>query len=83
MLAKCANPSCAAKYRFLHQGKVFIFAAKGTLESRLVENVNFAGVAHGLEYIWLCNECRRRFIVDYNQTWGFQLVKSARRSRAA
>lgn len=55
---------------FYIQGEVFIFAAKRTLESRPDKNANSAGVAHGLEYIWLCNECRRRFIVDYNQTWG-------------
>ncbi len=83
VFAKCANPGCAAKYRFFHEGKVIIFEAKKPWKGRPVARSNFAGVAHGLEYVWLCSECLRRFTVEYDQMRGFRVVKRSRKSQAA
>lgn len=44
MLAKCNNPSCSAKFRYLHEGKLFRLEVESTREPRI-------------EYFWLCGHC--------------------------
>jgi len=52
MIAKCANPSCAVSFRYLHEGKVF----------KLEIGHPAADVARPkppmrIEHFWLCTEC--------------------------
>lgn len=54
MLAKCANPSCSASFRYLQEGRLF------QLEdgSELTPSVNpYASSSARVEYFWLCSRC--------------------------
>ena len=51
MLAKCANPTCSAPFRYLHEGKLFrldLGAGPPSPGGRLPRN---------LQYFWLCERC--------------------------
>ena len=56
MLSSCANPSCTRKFRYLHQGKLFLLSSKST-EKIASANVDFAGQVEQLHYAWLCDTC--------------------------
>jgi len=50
MLSKCANPTCFARFRYLHEGRIFnidIAAASG----------NRQGHVSRIEHFWLCEDC--------------------------
>jgi len=62
MLASCANPSCSSKFRYLHQGKLFVFNARRD-QAATSDRVNFAGQIDRRQYAWLCDECTAKFEV--------------------
>lgn len=47
MLSKCANPACSARFRYLHEGRIFNLASREGMASG-----NFS-----IEHYWLCNVC--------------------------
>ena len=54
MLAKCANPSCSASFRYLQEGRLFRLEA----DPELTPSVNsYAGSHSRVEYFWLCSHC--------------------------
>ncbi len=62
MLSSCANPSCSGKFRYLHEGKLFLlksFANDEITTTRL----DFAGRVNQLHYAWLCDRCAPTFEV--------------------
>jgi len=68
MLAKCANPSCAAEFLYLHAGKLFLLKSAGhapTCSAR----ANFSGHVHGIQYAWLCDQCASKYevVIDADQ----------------
>lgn len=57
MLSSCANPSCFKKFRYLHEGKLFLLSPKHNEKPR-------SSTADGkhvdqLRYAWLCDRCAR------------------------
>ncbi len=53
MLSKCANPTCFARFRYLHAGRIFnidMTAAWGNRRQAQVSRI---------EHFWLCEECAR------------------------
>ena len=59
MVAKCANPRCSAKFRFLKQGKLFL--------SEQIPPTHAAPTSRaprgkgGVQHFWLCADCCRSF----------------------
>jgi len=54
MLAKCANPSCSASFRYLQEGRLFRLEA----DPKLTSTVNAYASSHTrVEYFWLCSRC--------------------------
>lgn len=51
MVAKCANPSCPALFRYLHEGK--LFRADVHIENSARQS------QRKTEYVWLCGRCAR------------------------
>ncbi len=49
MLSKCANPTCFARFRYLHQGRIFNIQIK----------TGFSSDYHQprIEHFWLCETC--------------------------
>ncbi len=65
MVSQCANPRCAAPFRYLHQGKVF-------LAERRNKNGNGNGsrTAGKVEYFYLCSDCALRMTLEREQASG-------------
>jgi hypothetical protein len=65
MLSKCANPSCAGSFRYLHEGKMFhLFVDLGTGKSI---------TTHGpsrVERFWLCDRCSRTLTLVLRRVGG-------------
>lgn len=56
MLAKCANPSCVAPFRYFSEGRIFYF------HTPEVSRVSEFG-ARQIEHYWLCGSCARSLTV--------------------
>jgi hypothetical protein len=71
MLSKCANPDCSARFRYLHDGKIFRvdFEAHPHLRRAQLPEPSagipvirsgarlLSGEARPAEYFWLCSAC--------------------------
>ncbi len=58
MVSKCANPECAARFRYLHEGKLFqvdTSAEKPALGGPHLLSSSKPG--HHIEHFWLCGDC--------------------------
>ncbi len=62
MLSSCANPSCLRKFRYLHEGKLFLLQSSRN-ENTTSKRIDFAGHVDHLHYAWLCDHCSRVFEV--------------------
>ncbi len=62
MLSSCANPSCSRKFRYLHEGKLFLLPTKSN-DDVISNRVDFAGKLDHVHYAWLCDHCNQTFEV--------------------
>ena len=64
MLSKCANPSCSARMKYLHQGRVFLVQSQSALRYWSHDSGSFsAPPGKQIEYFWLCSCCAQRMKV--------------------
>jgi hypothetical protein len=57
VVSQCANPNCQRKFRYLRDGKVYLFARSATTGRKR------------LEHFWLCGECSERmYLICVNQS---------------
>jgi hypothetical protein len=61
MLSKCANPLCAAPFRYLHEGRIFNFE----IEVASVDSGEMPMLR--IEHFWLCGRCIQtlRIVLDH------------------
>ncbi len=64
MLSKCANPGCAARFRYLHEGRLFRMAVAGAVTDHStfgtdpgITDPGMKRDSHRIEFFWLCEEC--------------------------
>jgi len=59
MIAKCANPTCSARFLYLHQGKLFRFEQEARDDTELLLGLDPGLHKHskGVEFFWLCADC--------------------------
>jgi hypothetical protein len=69
MVSKCANPACNAKFRYLHEGKLFMI---GQLLPRAQMETN-GGPNLGNLY-WLCEVCARELTVKVGENHSVRLL---------
>ena len=76
MLSKCANPECANKFRYLHEGKLFLVRPSPRKSKRngLSGLVDESGPP---EYAWLCSSCCRHWAVRFDQELGPVVVRNS------
>ncbi len=65
MLQKCANPACAAPFRSLREGKLFL------VENHTSE-VGERKLRH--EHFWLCTTCSTQFTLRFDEEGGMVTV---------
>ncbi len=78
MLSKCANPRCAASFRYLHSGRLFQFETRGrpqTKDERMP--------VQSVEFFWLCEECAMRYCLVSNNDGSVRVIPFSRHSAGA
>ncbi|MBZ5629005.1 MAG: hypothetical protein LAO06_09075 [Acidobacteriia bacterium] len=80
MLAKCANPSCNAKFKYLREGRLFEF--------NIVDGARYTTIPSsagtGRERFWLCEQCSRVLTLQCTTDGDIVRVpRIARQQRAA
>lgn len=84
MVAKCANPTCSATFRYLHEGE--LYAVEFEADSRGREapaDPEYFGNLHACEYFWLCSSCCRTMRVQSDGNHGIILVPKRKMPLAA
>lgn len=68
MLSKCANPNCAATFRYLHEGKLYVIDVSSDFaRSRSLADPKMVGTCGKREYYWLCSTCCRHMTIRVNR----------------
>jgi hypothetical protein len=65
MISKCANPSCAARFLYLHEGKLFRFQRHTAAEGLLGTNPAPPKFSNTVEFFWLCPHCAESMTLIY------------------
>jgi hypothetical protein len=72
VVSKCANPECAAIFRYFHQGKLFRWETEVGFDRRRT-----LGVEEGMqkpirrvEFYWLCGDCAEKMTLVFEKGVG-------------
>lgn len=76
MVSRCANPSCNARFKYLHEGRLFQFASAGTPSSLGQGRLNLA-------FWWLCSRCSSTMTLIHNEPTGAKLVLLSKGSKGS
>jgi len=57
VLSKCANPSCLARFHYLHQGRIF------NIETGAISSDSNRPPTRRIEHFWLCEMCTQTLTV--------------------
>jgi hypothetical protein len=79
MLHKCANPTCTAPFRSLHEGKLFLAETIAADPTGPVD-ANRRKLRHR-EHFWLCDACSAHFTLRFDPTQGMLTVPLSERTR--
>jgi hypothetical protein len=77
LLSKCANPSCSASFRYLHEGKLFRIDVQVQPDLALAKGEGDSyrrTLPSRLEFFWLCDSCSNRMTVVYTSDRGVAVV---------
>ena len=65
MLSQCANHGCTNRFRFLHDGKVFVLDCAPTVASEKPDD-GWSAARGRIEAFWLCAECAQSWTVKFD-----------------
>jgi hypothetical protein len=75
MLAKCANPACSVRFRYFHEGRLFIFEPKPDAPMRgPPADPDYVGRSPSPQYFWLCPSCSSAMTVQPDGDHGVTVV---------
>jgi hypothetical protein len=57
VLSKCANPTCLARFHYLHQGRIF------NIETGAISSDRTRAPTRKIEHFWLCETCAQTLTV--------------------
>ncbi len=72
MLSKCANPTCRALFRYLHEGKLYVIGPKEALDWHKPKCSAKSGQ---VEYAWLCSACCLHLTIQTDEEFGIRVVR--------
>jgi hypothetical protein len=76
MLAKCANPACSARFRYFHEGRLFVFESKPDAPMRgPPADPDSVDRSHSPQYFWLCSSCCSTMTVQPDGDHGVNVVR--------
>lgn len=76
MLSKCANPNCAAIFRYLHEGKLYVMDRRRSVTAHTWKYARKSGQ---LEYAWLCSCCSLYLTIEIDEDFGTMVVQELER----
>lgn len=71
MLSKCANPTCATTFRYLHEGKLYVIDLREPVRHKPRRSSN----SGRLEYAWLCSSCSLYLTIQIDEEFGARVVQ--------
>lgn len=86
MVSKCANPVCSARFRYLHEGKLFRIERsieKKSDPNSSLRDSNSKRPAAYVEFFWLCKDCSQNMTLAFDQNTGMTTRPLSRTLRAA
>jgi hypothetical protein len=86
MLNKCANPTCANRFRSLRSGRLFQVESPTHRHHHALpeDSPDYApSPTRRLEYFWLCQDCSTALTLIYDPGSGITVVPAASRPPAA
>ena len=72
MLSKCANPACAKRFRYFHEGKLFRMAVSA--ESDGDPGAGMKKSSERIEFFWLCDACKTELTLTFKVGMGVTTV---------
>ena len=72
MLSKCANPSCPATFRYLHEGKLYLI---DPWAARTRHKPRCSTKSGQLEYAWLCSSCCLYLTIHVDEEFRTRVVR--------
>ena len=75
MLAKCVDPGCSARFRYFHEGRLFVFEPKPDAPMRGPPDPDYVGRSHSPQYFWLCSMCCSAMTVQPDGDHGVTVVR--------
>jgi len=72
VVSKCANPTCAATFRYFHQGKLFRLETEAGLDRRraLGADDETKKPRRRIEFYWLCEDCAQSMTIVFEKGVG-------------
>jgi hypothetical protein len=71
MLSKCANPTCATTFRYLHEGKLYVIDMREPARHK----PRCSNRSGQLEYAWLCSSCSLYLTIQLDEEFGARVVR--------
>lgn len=72
MVSKCANPECAATFRYFHVGKLFRLETETGHDRRrsMGDDDEVHKPLRRIEFYWLCEDCAQRMTIIFEKGEG-------------
>ena len=67
MVSKCANPECAATFRYFHLGKLFRWEIEFDRSHSIGKSDEMETPRRRIEFFWLCEECAGKMTLVYEK----------------
>lgn len=75
MVANCANPTCTARFRYFHEGRLFVFEKKPHGPNGGSPSVWEGGAGFRIpRCYWLCSSCCSEMTLRPNGDYGLVLL---------
>ena len=72
MLSKCANPTCPATFRYLHEGRLYVIVPRESLAAHKLRCPSQSG---HLECSRLCSSCSLYWTIQIDEESGTRVVR--------
>ncbi|HEV2696453.1 MAG TPA: hypothetical protein VGU90_00575 [Terriglobales bacterium] len=70
MVSKCANPECAATFRYFHTGKLFRVESPAVALHDTHDDGSMKKPMRRLEFFWLCDNCADKMSLTFEKGAG-------------
>lgn len=81
MVSKCANPTCAASFRYFHNGQLFRLETPAASDQ--IDDNGMKKSVRRLEFYWLCDDCARKMTLAFERGVGVSIRPKFTRSATA